>query len=425
MKWIFVIIDGAADNGKNTSFETANTPNLDYLTSKSKVGLMYTVGKGIAPESDTAVISLLGNKIKNYTGRGPFEAYGFGIKLKENEIAFRANFASFENGNLIDRRVGRLLKTSEAKELAKIINRKVKFDDKDAYFKFYSTIEHRGVLIIGHKKKKLCPKVSNVDVGYKIVNGVPIASKESKVLSLAKPLSPRAKRTADLVNEFFIKAREVLNDAEVNKKREKKGLLPANGILIRGAGNKLYPMKNINELTGKHWAAIVGMPLEKGIARNAGMDLLSFDYPEIRTYDIYRHLHRCLCTEIKNAKEKIKKYWNKYDAFYVHFKETDIPGHDGLKEEKVKMIEKIDKKFFSFARKLDARVIVTCDHATPTTLKRHSDDPVPIMITGESDGIDKFGENYFKEGSLHFNHGYELMKYLVGVERNENRNCSN
>ncbi len=425
MKWIFVIIDGAADNGKNTSFESANTPNLDYLASKSKVGLMYTIGEGIAPESDTAVISLLGNKIKNYTGRGPFEAYGFGINLKENEIAFRANFASFDDGTLIDRRVGRLLKTSEAKALAELINKKVKLDDKDAYFKFYSTIEHRGVLILGHKKKRLCQKITNLDVGYKIVNGVPIASKEAKALSLVEPLSPRAKYTAKLVNEFFVKVRKVLDSSDINKKRVKKGLLPANGILLRGAGRKLYPMKNINELTGKKWAAIVGMPLEKGIAKHAGMDLLSFDYPEIKSYDIYKHLHRCLCTEIRNAKEKIKKYWDKYDAFYVHFKETDIPGHDGLKEEKVRMIEKIDKKFFSFVKKLDARIIVTCDHATPVKLKRHSSDPVPIIVSGESDNIDKFGENYFKNGSLKFAHGYELMKFLVGVEKNENRSNSN
>ena len=64
-KLIYVVIDGMGDLpieelGGKTTLEFANTPNMDSLAAKGKLGLMYTVGKGIAPESDVAV----GSKIR-------------------------------------------------------------------------------------------------------------------------------------------------------------------------------------------------------------------------------------------------------------------------------------------------------------------------------------------------------------------------
>ena len=405
-------MDGVGDIGKPTPLEEADTPNLDEIASKSRVGLMYTIGKGIAPESDTAIFSILGNNItKDYTGRGPIEAFGAGIKWKEGEVVFRANFASFEGNKLIDRRVKRMLTTEEAKELSKEINKNVKFDDKDSYFRFYPTIEHRGVLIIGNKKRKLYPNITNLDVGYKRIGNISTATSNRK-FSLTKPLDEKSKKTSELINEFFEKVRKALSKSKINERRIKKGLLPANGILVRGGGNKLPNVKNINELTNRKWASVVGMPLETGITKLVGMEVFGFNYPKIKNEDIYSHLFNCLDVEIKNAKEKLKKYWKEFNAFYIHFKETDIPGHDGLRDKKIKMIEEIDKKFFSFAKKLDAHLIITADHCTPVSLKRHSDDPVPISIKDGNDNIKKFGENYFKNGSIFIEHGWELMKKL-------------
>ena len=65
MKLIYIIIDGMGDlpieelDGK-TPLEAADTPYMDSLAKTGKTGLMYTVGKGIAPESDAAVVSILG-----------------------------------------------------------------------------------------------------------------------------------------------------------------------------------------------------------------------------------------------------------------------------------------------------------------------------------------------------------------------------
>ena len=65
MKLIYVVIDGMGDLPikelqNKTPLEAAETPNMDSLAETGKTGLMYPVKKGIAPESDVAVLSILG-----------------------------------------------------------------------------------------------------------------------------------------------------------------------------------------------------------------------------------------------------------------------------------------------------------------------------------------------------------------------------
>ena len=141
LKLIYIVIDGLGDLpieelGGETPLEFAETPNLDWLAGKGKLGLMYTVGEGIAPESDVAVISILGyDPLKYHVGRGPIEAYGADLEMKDGDLALRCNFATLgPNRRIIDRRVGRTLTTEEASELSEAINREVKLESAPAEF---------------------------------------------------------------------------------------------------------------------------------------------------------------------------------------------------------------------------------------------------------------------------------------------------
>ncbi len=93
--------------GNKTPLEAAQTPNMDSLAKNGKTGLMYSVRKGVAPESDVAVISLLGYDPFEYsTGRGIIEAVGAGIDVADGDLALRCNFATLGKGKeIIDRRV--------------------------------------------------------------------------------------------------------------------------------------------------------------------------------------------------------------------------------------------------------------------------------------------------------------------------------
>src|SRR2546427_2733569 len=117
---IMVIVDGAGDREGNgpTPLEAARTPNLDKLASMGSLGLLYTVGKGVAPESDAGVFSLLGyDPLSTHLARGVVEALGSGVAFENSDLALRAGFATVEGDHLIDRRAGRNLSTEASREL--------------------------------------------------------------------------------------------------------------------------------------------------------------------------------------------------------------------------------------------------------------------------------------------------------------------
>jgi len=437
MKTIFVIIDGVGDRkieslGNKSPLEKADTKNLDFFAKIGASGRVEVIKKGIAPESDPAIMALLGfDPFRFHAGRGPIEALGCGIKLGKSDLALRANFATiegkktidamsrkkvlgFEGIKIIDRRVGRSLLSSEGKILAREINKKVKLREK---FLFAHSVEHRGVLVIRKGKKGLSAEISNTDPAYGKVKGFGVAKEKfeeevQKCIALDKNSS--AKYAAELVNEFTGKAMEVLGKSRVNVEREKKGLPKANCVLLRDAGIGVPELPKKNKR--KNWIAVVGMPLEKGLTGLAGMKMFSFKYPELtKGQSVWENLEEKLKEEIKNSKKAIKKNWKKANGFYVHFKEVDNPGHNGDIEEKIKMIEMIDKEFFSWARKeidlKDARIVVTADHATPCELKAHSDDFVPLLIAGKNvmqDKEKKFSE--FNNGAIGLIKGKNVMK---------------
>ena len=164
----------------------------------------------------------------------------------------------------------------------------------------------------------------------------------------------------------------------------------------------------------KSWGAVIGMPLEIGIAMCSGMHVLKFNYPEMKGKDVYENLYDGLKKTILASVEAVKA--KKFDSYYIHFKETDIPGHDNRPADKVKMIEMIDRDFFAELKKMDnVEIIVTGDHSTPCEAKKHSADPVPLIwynkkFTGD---VNRFTENECKKGSLGKMYGKDVLRKVV------------
>ncbi len=394
MKGVFVILDGVSDQpcstlGDKTPLDAAKTPNLDEIAKKSRIDYCYSVKEGVAPESSAAMVSLFGYE-PNFSPRGPIEALGLGIKLRNGDLAFRCNFATIDdikNLNLIDRRAGRTLTTEEAKILAKAVNEKIKLPFE---FEFYPSIQHRGVLVI---RGGFSDNISNVDPAYK---GGGVSKKESAKLSFSGPLDDEedSKLAADLLNSFVRQSFEVLDKHPINLARARKGLHSANIILCRDPGNSPTKFK---KLPGR-WMCLGYMPLEMGLGSAMGMQVYKFKYPRLKGTDIYGCLYQGLEDAIKYAKKMLWWYKNKCDYFYVHLKETDVPGHDNKPHDKVKMIEMIDKDFFSYLKKFigDAKLVITADHSTSCKKKAHTADPVPVLnYPSAKEGAKRFTE---KEG---------------------------
>lgn len=420
MKLLYIVIDGMGDLpikklSNQTPLEAAKTPNMDFLAKNGKTGLMYSVKKGMAPESDVAVISLLGyDPFKYSTGRGIIEAVGVGLDLKDGELALRCNFATLGEGkNLVDRRVGRNLTTQEATELCKAANKEVKLTSHPATFKFKNTLGHRAVLVIKHKDRMLSGKISNSDPAYDIINGLGVAKeKVEMILKTVLPLeeTEEAQISADLVNEFIEKAHVLWEDHPVNRKRVAAGNLKANVVLTRDAGSQLPNFFSINQHYGVDFAALADMITERGIAKLAGMQA-----------DLLPPPSGNLQADCELRANRLLDVLPKHDCFYIHLKGPDEPAHDGDCERKKQIIEAIDEHFFGKLlpqiKREDTLFCITADHATPCELKIHTDTPVPLLLSGGSLGSDqtsRFSEKECAKGSLGvISSGHELMPHLM------------
>jgi len=417
MKGILILIDGLGDlpcvllNNK-TPLESARTPNLDELAKKSKLGYMYPIKEKVVPESDSAILSLFGcDFCMGY--RGILEALGAGVEAKHGDLAIRTNFATIDNMDnkqIIDRRAGRNLTTKEAIILAREINKKVKLNS--CKFIFKATAQHRGVLVL---KGGFSDNITNTDPAYHSQGKAKLSDK----FKFSEPLDEEeiSHFTANVVNEFIEKSHKILNEHPVNKERIKKGLLPANILLTRDASVDLPKLKKFNK-----WASMCYMPLEIGISKALGMKNFSFNYPDLKDYDVYENLNYALKIACKYAIKVLRKQYKKYDYLYIHFKEIDVPGHDNKPLEKKAMIEILDKFFFSyllkFIKKLKIKVLVTADHSTPCRIKGHSDDPVPVLYYNGNEEIateQKFNESDAKKGELGKIYGKDLLK-RIGFE---------
>jgi 2,3-bisphosphoglycerate-independent phosphoglycerate mutase len=195
----------------------------------------------------------------------------------------------------------------------------------------------------------------------------------------------------------------------VNKKRVQENKLAANIILSRDAGDHLPKFPPIFTLYNIKFGSFVQMPVEKGIALLTGMEII--DVPES-----CGHLDVDYPVWAKVALDSIKRY----DGIYVHIKGPDEPAHDGDFHKKKDIIEAIDKFFFAdLLPKLDIQntvMVVTSDHSTVCSIKAHSSDPVPILVSGgniKPDGTLSFSEKAAKVGSLGELKGQDILPLLV------------
>lgn len=398
-KVVLIILDGLGDRphpylNNLTPLQAAEIPNLDLMASKGLLGMQYPIAPGVPPGSDTGHLSLFGYDLeKEYPGRGIFEAMGEGINLSGG-IAFRANFAtvSEENDLLIvrDRRAGSIT-GEDAEALASDIS-KITLLEGEVEAEFIHTLEYRGFLLL--KGEGLSGWVTDVDpheVGYPVLE--------------PRPIRKEARKTAEALKEFLIKAHKILKSHEVNLRREEEGKPPANFILPRGASEQME-LERFSDRWGFKPAAVAAGPMYKGIARALG-------------FEVY---HPAGATGLPDSdfSSKVSKaldLLSEYDFIYVHMKGTDVASHRKDPHLKVKVLERVDDALGQLTDPPeDLLIVITGDHATPCSLGKHSGDPVPILFFGR--GLPKDDSSNFHEldamvGGAGWFLGKDLMRLVL------------
>jgi 2,3-bisphosphoglycerate-independent phosphoglycerate mutase len=375
-KIVLVVCDGLGglprpDTGR-TELETADTPNLDALASRSNMGYAELVGPGITPGSGPGHLSMFGyDPIRYQVGRGALSAVGVNFPIQADDVAARLNFCTLDDsGVLVDRRAGRI-STELCVRLAQKLQDQISLPFVELFV--CPEMDYRGVVIL--RGEGLSDRVSDSDP--QVVGVAPLEM---------KPILPEAARTAELANTFVARAREVLADEA-----------PANAILVRGFA-KPPNLPSVTDLYKLNAAAIAVYPMYRGLARLAGMELL----PSGKT--------------MQDELAALRENWDGYDFFFLHFKYTDSAGEDGDFDRKVRVIEEIDE-LIPRILELDPDVLaITGDHSTPSILKAHSWHPVPFLLYSKwclPDEAERFTERSARKGSLGHFHASEAMGLLL------------
>lgn len=410
-KILLAIADGVGDRpceilDWNTPLQYADTSNLDLLAAGGSCGIMDLYHAGIPVGTDLGHLILFGYGLEDYPGRGPIEAFGDGMELIGGDIAFRCNFATVdENGLICDRRAGRIRQGTN--ELAVALNG-LEIGGVQVHFK--EATEHRAVMVL--RGSGLSAKVSDTD-----------PKKEGQPVKKAVPKdeSPEAAFTAEILNQFLQKAQEILKNQPVNKEREQLGLPPANAIVTRGAG-QMTKIEKITERLGFTACCIASERTVLGVARLAGFDILT---DPAFTGNVDTDIHK----KARFAVEALKKY----DFVVLHYKATDLMGHDNDPFGKVKAIERYNDMLGEVMKGIETEIstpviiALAADHSTPCERKEHSGDPVPIVISGRNirrDRVTAYNEIDCSEGGLGRIKGNDfnctLLDYLEVTEKQGN-----
>ena len=361
-KIVFLIMDGVGglphpDSGL-TELETANTPNLDGLALRSICGLIDPVGMGITPGSGPGHLGLFGyDPTITIIGRGVLETLGIQFDLRDGDLAIRGNFCTIDkNGLITDRRAGRI----STETCAALCEKLSQIKTKGVQTFVLPVRDHRCVVVF--RGDGLNSAIRDTDPQN---IGAPPKP--------AEPVSPDAQSTADMVNRFLSRAREIL-----------AGEQPANMMLMRGF-SQLPHLSPMAERYNLHPAAIAVYPMYRGLAKLVGMDIIDTG------------------KSLKEEFDTLDQHYAEYDFFFVHFKATDAAGEDGDFGRKVLAIEEVDG-LLPRLMDLDPDVIVvTGDHSTPALLKGHSWHPVPFILYSQwcrRDEVAEFSERGCAKGSL-------------------------
>lgn len=361
-KIVLLVADGLGglpvEPGELTELETARTPNLDALTREGVTGLSIPVLPGITPGSGPGHLALFGYDPLQYRiGRGILEALGINFAVEPRDVAVRGNFCTVDaHGQITDRRAGR-----PTTERCVAMCRKLQTITVPGVEIFVEPVrEHRFVVVF--RGDNLGDAVNDTDPQ---ATGLPPLE--------ARGSDPASHNTAQVVQQFVSRAAAILRDDA-----------PTNMITLRGFAR--YPrIATMMDVYGLRAAALAVYPMYKGLARLVGMDVLDAG------------------NTLTEQMETLRRVWQNYDFFFIHYKYTDSTGEDGNFGAKVEMIERLDAEIPKITALGPDVLIVTGDHSTPSKLRSHSWHPVPVLLwspTCRPDGVVEFGETNCLCGGL-------------------------
>jgi 2,3-bisphosphoglycerate-independent phosphoglycerate mutase len=391
-KYVIIVPDGAADEpleqfGNKTALEAAETPNMDEISKRGRLGLVRTIPANMEAGSDVAQMSLLGYDPRRcYSGRAPIEAVARNIKLAADDWVFRCNLVTISDGKMADHSAGHI-STVEGGSLVTELN--TRFGSEQ--IRFYAGVSYRHLVVF---------KGLDFDIQTYPPHDY-IGTAVEKIL-------PRGKG-AELLIDLMARSQQLFANHDINKVRRDLGENQVSSIWFWGQGKKAV-LEHFEKRFGIKGAAITAVDLARGLAMLIGFDLI--DVPGATGF---------IDTNYRGKGSAAILALEKYDLVFIHIEAPDEASHSGNAAMKKKAIEQIDKHIvgpvFEALKMYESwRILIMPDHPTPVRSCAHSPQPVPFAMAGSgiSGVLDMtFGESNAAKSGLRIDNGFELMEYFL------------
>lgn len=364
MKYLVLIGDGMADYpledyGNRTPLAVAKTPAMDEIARAGISGLFRPIPEGFAPGSDIGNLSLFGYApAQTFTGRAPLEAVNRGIALGPDEVAFRCNLVTLQDGLMANFTAGHI---SDAEAAPLVASLEKALGTSSVHF-------HPGV---GYRHLTILSAPDGQAELLAAVECTPPHDISERPYEAHLPKGPESERVLTLMTA----SQAVLQDHEVNAARTAAGLAPATSIWLWGQG-QAPEMPTFKARFGLSGAVISAVDLVNGIGRCAGLEV-------IRVPGATGYLDTAYEGKVAAALEALERL----DFVFLHVEAPDEVSHEGNASLKIEAIEAFDQRVVApclAATKArgDCRLLVAPDHITALSTRTHASGPVPFALCG-------------------------------------------
>lgn len=359
MKYVIVLPDGAADEplpqlDGRTPLEAAAIPHIDWIAMHGRQGRAVTVPNGFTPGTDVATLSLFGyDPARFYTGRAPLEAAARNLTATDDQLIFRCNFVTIEDGRMADFTADHIAQ-DDANQLIADLNELFQRDPCT----FHAGVSYRNLMLASNavQMKLTCQPPHDIP-------GRPVADYPPQGVGAGRIMA------------IMERAATMLADHPVNRARIAAGRKPVTHIWLWGQGRPTV-LEPFERRFGLRGAVITGVDIIRGLAVCMGMTLI-----EVKGATGY------LDTDYAAKGRAGVEALDEYDLVVVHVEAPDEAGHEGDARKKIEALEKTDEfivgPLLETVRTRGAwRIMVAPDHPTPCTTKAHSSVPPPFCYAG-------------------------------------------
>jgi len=394
--------DGMADEpldacGGRTPLQAARTPAMDSIARDGCCGSLLTLPDGFPTSSDVANMSVLGCDLTTeFCGRGVLEAASQGIDLASDELAFRVNLVTQQDGILADFSGGHLAQDT-AETLIAALQEALGSDA----VRFCPGVSYRNLLILKGARYSASVRTEKPDdnQGNAIAAHLPTGD------------NPAARETATLLRTLIEAAGPVLEAHPVNRAAMAAGRASANGIWP-WSGGTAGSMRTLADKFGISSAVISAVDVIRGLGRCLGMEVI--DVPGATGY---------IDTNYEGKADAAIEALRRHDLVYVHVEAIDEVSHEQNLALKLRAIEDFDARLVArvlAAVPRETTAVVLPDHPVPIRLGKHTRTPVPVAVrrAGQTpDTVQVFDEAACPGGALGALAGDGLMRLLFGAPR--------